>query len=86
MRHAKHLASGWLGCLWNRGEAVVRGLCPRPSQNAIKPNSGLLKVLPRHPGAYIEEINMDYNYIGVTDPRALPRPWTLLVVPLPPVH
>eukprot|EP00667_Euglena_gracilis_P017343 EG_transcript_18264 len=35
------------------------------AQSSIKPNSGLLKVLPREPGQFITEINMDYNYIGV---------------------
>jgi Ran GTPase-activating protein (RanGAP) involved in mRNA processing and transport len=31
----------------------------------IKPNSGLLKLLPKEPGKFITEINMDFNYIGV---------------------
>jgi len=35
------------------------------SKNMIKPNSGLLKVLPKTTGQYISEINMDYNYIGI---------------------
>eukprot|EP01006_Ploeotia_vitrea_P027426 TRINITY_DN60251_c0_g1_i1.p1 TRINITY_DN60251_c0_g1~~TRINITY_DN60251_c0_g1_i1.p1 ORF type:complete len:989 (+),score=104.14 TRINITY_DN60251_c0_g1_i1:84-3050(+) len=35
------------------------------TKNKIKPNSGLLKMLPKEEGVYISEINMDYNYIGV---------------------
>ena len=35
------------------------------AKNSIKPNSGLLKILPREPGRSISEINMDYNYIGI---------------------
>ena len=35
------------------------------SKLSIKPNSGLLKVLPKQPNQYISEINMDYNYIGI---------------------
>eukprot|EP01012_Entosiphon_sulcatum_P057538 TRINITY_DN81325_c0_g1_i1.p1 TRINITY_DN81325_c0_g1~~TRINITY_DN81325_c0_g1_i1.p1 ORF type:complete len:827 (+),score=129.57 TRINITY_DN81325_c0_g1_i1:138-2483(+) len=35
------------------------------ANNGIKPNSGLLKILPKEPGKFISEINMDYNYIGI---------------------
>ena len=35
------------------------------SQSNIKPNSDLLKKLPREKGAFISEINLDLNYIGI---------------------
>ena len=31
----------------------------------IKPNSGLLKLLPKEAGKMVEEINLDLNYIGI---------------------
>lgn len=31
----------------------------------IKPNSGLLKALPKEPGRYVSSINLDLNYIGI---------------------
>lgn len=32
---------------------------------AIKPNSGVVRMLPNQPGAFVSSINLDNNYIGV---------------------
>eukprot|EP00758_Cryptobia_borreli_P012259 Tbor_TRINITY_DN5730_c2_g1::TRINITY_DN5730_c2_g1_i1::g.19911::m.19911 len=48
-----------------RGESLLEAYKSYCSYYCIKPNSGLLKILPSAPGVYVGNINLDLNYIGV---------------------